>query len=181
MGSRPGSFTAMAWQARQKRCGPFGPQGKGARMEIQPMTETTVSQVAALEAACFSTPWSEASIRSELGNPYAIWLVAMEGQTLCGYLGVQYGPDGGDILTVAASPEYRGKGVARQLLEVMIRQLKQKGLQWLTLEVRPSNAPALRLYEALGFRPVGRRKRYYQNPTEDALLMTRFFEEEQPC
>lgn len=147
-------------------------------MKIEHMTEVVVPQVAALEAACFSTPWSESSIRSELENPYAIWLVAMEGDTLAGYLGVQFGPDGGDIMTIATAPAFRGQGIGKQLLSAMVQILREKQLGWLTLEVRPSNAAAVGLYEAMGFREVGRRPRYYKKPTEDALLMTLLFEEE---
>ena len=148
---------------------------------IADMTEEWVPAVAALEHASFSTPWSEASIRSELDNPWAIWLVALESSSLAGYLGVQYGPDGGDILTIATDPAFRGQGVARHLIAAMTARLREKGLGWLTLEVRPSNQAALGLYTALGFREVGRRKRYYRQPTEDALLMTLYFEEEHPC
>ena len=147
-------------------------------MKIEHMTEAVVPQVAALEAACFSTPWSESSIRSELENPYAIWLVAMEGDVLAGYLGVQFGPDGGDIMTIATAPAFRGQGIGKQLLSAMVQILREKQLGWLTLEVRPSNAAAVGLYEAMGFREVGRRPRYYKKPTEDALLMTLLFEEE---
>lgn len=147
-------------------------------MKIEHMTGAVVPQVAALEAACFSTPWSESSIRSELENPYAIWLVAMEGDTLAGYLGVQFGPDGGDIMTIATAPAFRGQGIGKQLLSAMVQILREKQLGWLTLEVRPSNAAAVGLYEAMGFREVGRRPRYYKKPTEDALLMTLLFEEE---
>lgn len=147
-------------------------------MKIEHMTEAVVPQVAALEAACFSTPWSESSIRSELENPYAIWLVAMEGDALAGYLGVQFGPDGGDIMTIAMAPAFRGQGIGKQLLSAMVQILREKQLGWLTLEVRPSNAAAVGLYEAMGFREVGRRPRYYKKPTEDALLMTLLFEEE---
>ena len=146
-------------------------------MKLEPMTMKTVPQVAALEAASFSCPWSENSIRSDLDNPWAIWLVALEGETLAGYLGVQYGPDGGDILTIATAPDFRGKGVAKALISEMTEQLKRKNLQWLTLEVRPSNTSARGLYEKLGFRQVGLRKRYYKAPPEDALLMTLYFEE----
>lgn len=146
-------------------------------MTIEPMTTKTLPRVAALEAASFSTPWSENSIRSELDNEWAIWLVALEEDHLAGYLGVQYGPDGGDILTIATDPAFRGRGVAKQLIAAMTDLLKQKNLQWLTLEVRPSNESALGLYEKMGFRQVGRRKRYYKNPTEDAILMTLYFEE----
>jgi ribosomal-protein-alanine N-acetyltransferase len=145
-------------------------------MEIRDMTEETAGAVAALEEKSFSTPWSEASIRGELGQPYSIWLTAMEGSALLGYLGVQYGPDGGDIMTIATQEAARGRGIATALLEAMFQRLREQDLHYLTLEVRPSNLPALRLYEALGFTQVGRRPRYYQNPREDALLLTKYFE-----
>jgi len=150
-------------------------------MTITELTPGTLPAVAALEAASFSTPWSEASIRGELENPWAIWLTALEGDALAGYLGVQYGPDGGDVLTVATDPAFRGRGVGKALLREMCARLREKELRWLTLEVRPSNAAALGLYESLGFRQVGRRPRYYRNPTEDALLLTLYFEEDAPC
>jgi ribosomal-protein-alanine N-acetyltransferase len=142
------------------------------------MTEDTVEAVAALEAVCFSTPWSEASIRSELENPYSIWLTALEEGNLAGYLGVQYGPDGGDIMTIATDPGFRGRGVGKRLLKTMVQKLQEKNLDWLTLEVRPSNTTALKLYEAFGFRQVGKRPNYYKNPREDALLLTKFFKED---
>lgn len=147
-------------------------------MKLEPMTEAHIPQIAALEAASFSTPWSESSIRAELSNPYALWLTAMDGECLAGYLGVQFGPDGGDIMTVATDPVFRRRGVAKNLICAMTEILRAKRLQWLTLEVRPSNVSAVGLYKALGFREVGRRPRYYKKPTEDALLMTLFFEEE---
>lgn len=147
-------------------------------MKLQPMTMEYVPQVAALEKACFSTPWSESSIGGELQNQWAIWLVALEGDALAGYLGVQYGPDGADIMTIATAPAFRGRGVGRALVAEMAARLKSMGLQWLTLEVRPSNTAALGLYEAMGFQQVGKRPRYYRDPVEDAILMTLFFEEE---
>lgn len=147
-------------------------------MKLQPMTMEYVPQVAALEKVCFSTPWSESSIGGELQNQWAIWLVALEGDALAGYLGVQYGPDGADIMTIATAPAFRGRGVGRTLIAEMAARLKTMGLQWLTLEVRPSNTAALGLYEAMGFQQVGRRPRYYRDPVEDAILMTLFFEEE---
>ena len=150
-------------------------------MTITPMTAEIAPQVAALEARCFFTPWSEKSIRGELENPWAIWLTALEGDRLLGYLGVQYGPDGGDVMTVAVDPDCRGRGTAKVLLSAMEPLLREKGCKYLTLEVRPSNAAALGLYGSLGFRQVGRRPRYYRSPTEDALLLTKFYEEETPC
>ena len=128
-------------------------------MKLQPMTMEYVPQVAALEKVCFSTPWSESSIGGELQNQWAIWLVALEGDALAGYLGVQYGPDGADIMTIATVPAFRGRGVGRALIAEMAARLKSMGLQWLTLEVRPSNTAALGLYEAMGVQQVGRRPR----------------------
>lgn len=150
-------------------------------MNIIPMTIETVPQVAALEHASFSTPWSERSIREELENEWALWYVAMEGEQLLGYIGVQYGLDGGDIMSIATDPAFRGQGVGKRLISAVMTILRSKKLGYLTLEVRPSNEPALGLYRAMGFREVGRRKKYYKEPTEDALLLTLFFEEEKIC
>ena len=105
----------------------------------------------------------------------------MENGALAGYLGIQYGPDGADIMSIATSPDFRGKGVAKQLLSHMVSQLKALHLKWMTLDVRPSNASALALYTSQGFQQVGRRPKYYQKPTEDALLLTKYFEEEPKC
>ena len=150
-------------------------------MEIKPMTEKTVPQVAALEKTCFSTPWSENSVRGELQNPLSIWLVAVEGPTLLGYLGVQTVMDEADVMNIATDPAHRERGAAKALLEEMFSRLISQGVKKLTLEVRPSNQAAIGLYERYGFREVGRRKNYYRNPREDALLMTKFFEEETIC
>ncbi len=150
-------------------------------MIIEPMTAQAVDDVAALEAQCFSTPWSHKDLVSELKNPWAIWITATESSQLAGYLGIQYGPDGADIMSIATSPNFRGKGIARQLLSHMEQLLIAKKLKWITLEVRPSNASALALYASQGFQQVGRRPKYYQKPTEDALLLTKYFEEGPKC
>ena len=84
-------------------------------------------------------------------------------------------------MTIATEPACRGRGIAKALIGHMVQLLMEKNLQWLTLEVRPSNAPALALYESLGFRQVGRRKNYYRSPTEDALLMTLNWKEAGSC
>ena len=150
-------------------------------MNIEVMTDQTVDAVALLESQCFSTPWSHKDLISELKNPWAIWITAVENGALAGYLGIQYGPDGADIMSIATSPDFRGKGIAKQLLSHMESQLKALNLKWITLEVRPSNASALALYTSQGFQQVGRRPKYYQKPTEDALPLTKYFEEEPKC
>ena len=115
-------------------------------MNIEKMTAGTVEAVAKLEESCFSTPWSHRDLVSELENPWAIWITATEDGILAGYLGIQYGPDGADTMSIATSPDFRGKGVAKQLLNDMELRLKALHLQWITLEVRPSNASALAKY-----------------------------------
>ena len=150
-------------------------------MIIATMNQETVEAVAQLESQCFSTPWSHGDLIHELDNPWAIWLTATENDKMAGYLGIQYGPDGADIMSIATEPAFRGKGVAKLLLQEMEQRLIALSLQWITLEVRPSNASALALYKSLGFQQVGRRPRYYQKPTEDALLLTKYFKEEPTC
>lgn len=140
-------------------------------MELIKMNEAHVAQVAALEKICFSDPWSEASVAGELTNELSLWLVAVENDTVLGYVGSQTVLDSTDIMNVAVDPAQRGKGIAKALLTELEQQLRQQGVTSILLEVRPSNAPAVGLYTSLGFVQVGRRPRYYQNPREDALIL----------
>ena len=130
-----------------------------------------VPQVAALEKVCFSAPWSEKSVASELENPLSLWLVAMDGETVAGYIGSQTVLGETDMMNVAVAPAYRRQGAAQGLILALIEALKARGSHCLTLEVRDSNAPARALYEKLGFLEVGRRKNYYRNPREDGLIL----------
>lgn len=140
-------------------------------MEITGMTAAHVAQVAALEKVCFSDPWSQKSVASELENPLALWLVAMDGERLVGYVGSQTVLGEADMMNVAVDPEYRRQGVAGALVTALAQRLAQQGNVSLMLEVRASNVPAMALYQKLGFEQVGRRKDYYRNPKEDALIL----------
>ena len=140
-------------------------------MMIQTMTAERVSQVAELEKLCFQDPWSENSVASELKNPLSYWLVALDGDRLLGYVGSQTVVGETDMMNVAVHPEYRRQGVAEKLILALIEGLKGMESHCLTLEVRASNAPAIGLYEKLGFRQIGLRKNYYRNPREDALIL----------
>lgn len=140
-------------------------------MNIVPMNEHHVPQIALLERECFADPWSQQSIASELHNPLSLWLVAQEGQTLLGYVGSQTCLDETDMMNIAVSPASRRQGVARALIEALVSALREHGSKQLTLEVRASNGPARQLYESLGFLQVGLRKNYYRNPKEDALIL----------
>ena len=123
-------------------------------------------------------PWTADMIRSELNNPSCLYLAAVDGDTLVGYIGVQTVLDEGYINNVAVHPEYRRRGIAAALISLLAEQAQAIGLAFMTLEVRESNAPAIALYEKLGFTTVGRRKNYYEKPREDAILMTIFFTKE---
>ena len=140
-------------------------------IEYIPMNESHVAQVAALEKLCFSMPWSENSVRSELINPLSLWLVAVDGERLAGYIGSQTVLDEADMMNVAVAPEYRRQGIAQKLVERLEAALREKQVRCLTLEVRASNEPAKALYEGCGFLQVGRRPNYYRNPREDALIL----------
>lgn len=140
-------------------------------MIIRNMRPEDVPQVAALEKICFSDPWSERSIASELENPLSLWLVAEEAGIIAGYIGSQTVPPETDMMNLAVRPEFRRRGIAKVLIGELVAALKTGGSQSLTLEVRASNAPAISLYEKLGFTAVGRRKNYYSHPREDGLIL----------
>ena len=135
------------------------------------MNDAHVPQVAALESMCFRDPWSLKSIASELKNPLSVWVVACDGDTLVGYVGSQTVIDESDMMNLAVDPAYRGQGIGAQLVHSLIEHLVLRGSRCLTLEVRASNDPAIRLYTKLGFTQVGLRPRYYANPREDACIL----------
>ena len=145
-------------------------------MRIEMMTADHVAQVAALEAICFQDPWSEKSVASELTNPLSLWLVALDGERVAGYVGSQSVMGESDMMNVAVHPDYRRRGIAEKLCLALVDALKEKGNHCLTLEVRASNAPAKALYEKLGFAQVGLRKNYYRNPREDACILRKEWE-----
>ena len=145
-------------------------------MILENMNASHVAQIAQLEKICFSDPWSERSVASELENKLSCWLVAMEGEQVAGYIGSQTVCGETDMMNVAVHPDHRRKGIAETLILTLIAQLKAMESRCLTLEVRASNAPAIALYEKLGFSEIGRRKNYYRNPREDALILRKEWE-----
>ena len=145
-------------------------------MEIRIMTAREVPRVAELEKNCFSQPWSEKSVAGELENPLSLWLVAMEGDRLAGYVGSQTVMDETDMMNLAVGSEFRRQGVGEALVNALVASLKELGSRCLTLEVRDSNGPARALYAKLGFAEVGRRRGYYRDPREDALILRKEWE-----
>lgn len=144
-------------------------------MEYRLMKATDVAQVAALEKLCFSAPWSENAVAGELTNPLSLWVVAIDGDKLAGYVGSQSVLGEADMMNLAVDPAYRRQGVGTQLVCNLVDKLKENKVICLTLEVRASNVQAIGLYQGLGFAQVGRRPNYYSNPKEDALILRKDF------
>ena len=145
-------------------------------IEIVKMDESHVTAIAGIEKLCFSDPWSENSISYELTSRLSYWLVALENGEVVGYIGSQSVLGESDMMNVAVHPDHRRKGIAEALVNTLSADLKARDNVCLTLEVRASNAPAIALYEKLGFVQVGLRKNYYRNPKEDAIIMRKELE-----
>ena len=145
-------------------------------MKYIKMLKEHTPQVAELEKACFNDPWSLRSFESEVANPLSLWLVAEEDGKVVGYIGSQSVLGQADIMNVAVNADYRRRGIGRELVLALVEELKKQGVTIAMLEVRVSNAPAITLYESLGFTKVGCRKNYYFHPKEDAYIMRKEWE-----
>lgn len=141
---------------------------------IVPLEQRHIKDIASLEALCFSEPWSEEGILEayRLGTKF---FVAENSKQLVGYIGIKAVIDEGYITNVAVYPQYRGTGVATALINKVFDFAKEKGLSFVSLEVRASNTQAVSLYQKTGFKEEGRRKDFYRLPREDALIMTKRF------
>lgn len=139
---------------------------------ISDVREELLPQIAEIERECFSLPWTENMLRSQLDRERCVFLAALEDGTVLGYVGLTFVLDEGYISNVAVAPAQRRQGVAGALIAELIRRGRALRLAFLTLEVREGNLPAAALYAKHGFRVVGRRRGYYETPREDALLMT---------
>ena len=149
------------------------------RVQIAPMTAEHLDEIAELERLCFPDPWSRNLLAEALKNDLSAYLVALDAAgRVVGYAGLTVVLDEGSIDNIAVRPDCRRRGVAAQLLDVFINFAKGNRLAFLTLEVRASNYAAIALYGSRGFREAGRRKKYYEHPEEDALIMTRTFQDE---
>ena len=147
--------------------------------EIVPMDRSHVPQVAALERECFSMPWSETMLEDSLYDSNASFIVAEDEEgNILGYAGLHAVLDEGYIDNIAVEEAARRHGVASALLDVYCR-FAAVNLAFLTLEVRKSNAAAIALYEKHGFQMAGLRKGFYQYPREDAVIMTRYFNQDE--
>ncbi len=139
---------------------------------VRPMTEADLPAAAALERQCFSVPWSENALREELTNENAHFFVAERCGEVCGYAGLHIILDEGYLCNLAVDESARKNGIGTALMTALIECCKNANCAFLSLEVRPSNEAAVRLYEKLGFTKRGERKGFYEKPAEDALILT---------
>ena len=143
--------------------------------EIADVRLEHIDEIELLEKQCFSVPWSRQALISQLPDDMHFFIAAFnDSGRVLGYVGMMYVLDEGYISNVAVSPECRRLGIADKLIESLIKRANERNLSFVTLEVRESNLPAIELYRKNGFSDVGMRKNYYNKPTENAILMTKF-------
>lgn len=138
---------------------------------IRRMREADIQSAAELEKKYFSIPWSEENLRQSFGNPEYLFLVAEKEGEVVGYAGLFRVLDEGDITNIVIDEKCRGCGLGKKLTGALLTEGGKLGIRAFTLEVRVSNHAAIRIYEELGFIKEGIRKRFYEKPIEDALIM----------
>ena len=139
---------------------------------IEKMSREHLSEVASIEEMSFSLPWSLESLELMLTDQ-ASALVALEDGRVLGYVGMMCVLDEGQIINVAVHPDARRRGVGRRLMEAAQTYAKERGIVFLSLEVRESNIAARSLYSSLGWEEQGIRKGFYSHPVENACVMTK--------
>jgi ribosomal-protein-alanine N-acetyltransferase len=142
-------------------------------MEIRPLQLRDLNAIEEIEKRSYPTPWSRSMFASELAKPSSLCIGAFDGDRLTGYLIISRYVDAWHVMNVAVDPDYRRQGIASMLLARLFERTADDERRGYTLEVRVSNAGAIRLYEQLGFEPRGIRRGYYTDNREDALIMWR--------
>ena len=142
-------------------------------MQVRPMSIEDCEQVAAIEAASFSMPWSLKAFRETVQKANFRYFIAEEEGEILGYCGFLYVLDEAEIPNVCVKASARRKGVGRQMMNALIEEARKLGMAVLYLEVRESNTAARGLYERLGFEENGIRKNFYEQPVENAVLMSK--------
>lgn len=144
-------------------------------LTIRKMTAEDTSAVAEIESECFSSPWTKQGLLSETENPSAQFFVLEKENEIVAYMGMHIVLDECYIANVAVKSTHRKNGYGQLLVENALAVAKDNSCAFITLEVRISNSPAISLYEKCGFEKVGERKNFYSCPTENALIMTKYF------
>lgn len=142
-----------------------------ARYRIRPATIADVAALVVVERACFADPWSANSIHEAIQLETSRAFLAEGPGEIVGYLLARISGQEGEILDLAVLPRARRRGLARGLLDVACESMGSAGVKHVFLEVRESNRAAIALYQGAGYRPIGMRRHYYRNPSEDALVL----------
>ncbi len=135
------------------------------------LKESHIPQVLEIEKASNSAPWSDRSFRNETANPQAIFIVAYYQNKIVGFGGLWLCVDEAHITTLAVDPEYRRRGIGRAIMLQLLSRGQDRGMTCSTLEVRAGNSAAIQLYQSLGYIDTARRKGYYPDNREDAVVM----------
>jgi len=141
------------------------------RLVIRRACGADLEAVCAIEQLSFPTPWSRALLASELDRNEALYLAAELRGRLIGYVGMWYSSGEGHICTLAVDPDWRGRGVAEALMLCVLERAAELGAEMVMLEHRAGNRAAAQLYGKLGFVQVGRRRGYYHDTGEDAIVL----------
>ena len=144
------------------------------KANILELKNEDVLVVAEIEKECFSKPWSEKAIKAAINDDLSHFIVAKIGNEVVGYGGMYSVMGEGYIYNIAVKRKYRKFGIGTNIVNELVNYSKIKSLNFLSLEVRKSNTPAINLYSNCGFEKVGNRKNFYTNPLEDAIIMTKF-------
>ena len=150
-------------------------RGSMQKIDIMKMTKGDISAAAELEKLCFSHPWSENAFKNELENKNSYFACAKIGSQFAGYIGTYSVAGEGYIYNIAVHENFRHIKVGESLIHALLSYCKKISLDFLSLEVRISNIPAIHLYEKCEFKNEGIRKNFYDSPKEDALIMTYYF------
>ena len=140
-------------------------------IEFRRMIADDAEEIAAIEEMTFAMPWSRKDFWAEAVNENAIYIVGVVDEKIAAYAGAWISFEEAQVTNVAVHPDYRGHGFGNKLFARLIEEVKTRGVTAITLEVRPSNKAAIKLYEKFGLKSVGRRKGYYLDNGEDALIM----------
>lgn len=145
--------------------------GTSAEITFRKMTVEDADAVAEIEIKTFSMPWKREDFWREAENKNAAYIVGEVDEKVIAYAGAWISFNEAEVMNVAVDENFRGLGIGKKLFAELIKICKLRGATAITLEVRPSNSAAVKLYESFGLKSVGRRKNYYDKPTEDALIM----------
>ena len=140
-------------------------------VSLRPANDGDLRAIADIERVAFSDPWSEASFAGLLSGSRSLLTVAVEGGTVVGYSVLLLALPDADLANLAVAPTARGRGIGKRLLSQVVAAARAAGVEHLYLEVRQSNAKAIAMYTAAGFRAFGLRRRYYREPVEDAQVL----------